>query len=101
MWRTCLHYAILNEHPNIITLLKENGADLDQKDCNGETPLRMGIRQGIHSSITTLVKLGASLEKANESSYHQDWFQDLFESSMKDEKTKAPIKEGQRLAGER
>jgi len=91
---TCLHYAAAYGHPNIITLLIENGADIDPKDDWGETPLRRAIKWRSYSSITTLIKLGADFEKTKES----DFWQKQFESSMKDEKTKAAIEEGQRLA---
>ena len=96
-WWTCLHYAAEYGHPNIITLLIENGADLDPKDIYGHTPLRLAIISRQYSSITTLIKLGADLEKAKES----DWWQDEFDSSMREETTKTAIAEGQRLAGVR
>merc|ERR1712168_1657525 len=92
---TCLHRAALKQHSSIITLFSENGADLDPKDWAGATPLRMAIILREYSSITTLIKLGASLEKANGS----DKFQRFFEASMKEEKTKAAIAKGQTLAG--
>jgi len=95
--QTPLHLAawgLGKGHPNIITLLIENGADLDPKTAEGETPLRYAIRYREYSSITTLIKLGADLEKAKES----DWWQDEFDSSMREEKTKDAIAEGQRLA---
>ena len=93
---TCLHYAASFGNPNIITLLIENGADLDPKDVDGETPLRVAIISRTYSSITTLIKLGADLEKTKESNYRQ-W---EFDESMREEKTKDAIAEGQRLAGE-
>ena len=93
---TCLHYAALVGHSNIITLLIENGADLDPKDEDGETPLRIAIKNRKYSSITTLIKFGADLEKAKETIYQQ-W---EFDESMREGKTQAAIAEGQRLAGE-
>merc|ERR1712142_351461 len=53
--RTCLHLAAYLGQPNIIALLIENGADLDPKNEDGETPLRMAIRERKYSSITTLI----------------------------------------------
>ena len=91
---TCLHGAT---DPNIITLLIQNGAEVDSKDDEGATPLRWAIKYRSYSSITTLIKLGADLEKAKESNF---WQSD-FDSSMREEKTKAAIAEGQRLAGEK
>jgi len=93
---TCLHFAASSGYPNIITLLIENGADLDPKETNGETPLRIAIRFREYSSITTLIKLGADLEKAKVANYGQN----SFDSIMREEKTKAAIAEGQRLAGQ-
>ena len=94
---TCLHTAAEYGHPNIITLLIENGADPDPKDTDKETPLRVAIKYRQYASITTLIKLGASLEKAKES------IEDplSFGSSMKEKETKAAISKGQKLAGER
>ena len=93
--RTCLHYAASWGHPNIITLLIENGVEIDPKTDYGETPLRVAIINRKYSSITTLIKLGADLEKAEVAR----WNQSHFDSSMREEKTKAAIAEGQRLAG--
>ena len=53
---TCLHGAT---DPNIITLLIQNGAEVDSKDDEGATPLRWAIKYRSYSSITTLIKLGA------------------------------------------
>jgi len=93
---TCLHLAAIYGHPNIITLLIENGADLDPKTMYGETPLRRAIIHRKYLSITTLLKFGADLEEAKESNlYQRD-----FDESMREAKTKAAIAEGQRLAGQ-
>ena len=94
--KTCLHYAAEYGLPNIITLLVENGANLDPKDDYGETSLRLAIRWREYSSITTLIQLGADLEKAKESNFDQT----EFDHSMSDRRTKAAIVEGQKLAGE-
>ena len=94
---SCLHEAAWwgkPEGPEVIVLLKENGADLEPKQYRGKTPLRLAIEEQHYNCITTLVQLGASLDKANESKYDRS----KFEWSMNDEKTKAAIQEGQRLA---
>ena len=91
---TCLHNAAYWDHPNIITLLAENGADLDPKDKWEETPLRLAIRYRKYSIITTLIKLGADLKKAKRANCCQIGFG----LRMRDKKTKAAIEEGQRLA---
>ena len=93
---SCLHSAAYHGHPNIITLLVENGAEIDPKDHYRETPLREAIRKRKYSSITLLIKLGASLEKAHES----NWFQNWFDGNMTEQRTQDAINEGYRLAGE-
>ena len=96
--RTCLHFATYWGFPcpRIITLLAENGANLDPKDDQGETPLRSAISLRYYESIKILIKFGASLEKAKVA----DFGQLMFDASMREEQTKAAIAEGQRLAGE-
>ena len=85
-WK-CLHHAANFGHIDIITLLVENGADLDPKALSDETPLRMAIKRRKYASITTLIKLGASLEKAKESDYEQS----EFDARMRDVNTKLAI----------
>ena len=94
---TCLHMAAHWGYPNIIDLLIENGADLDPENGPGVTPLREAIKWREYSCITTLIKLGADLEMAKVANHGRR----RFDSSMRDEKTKAAIAEGQRLAGEK
>jgi len=91
---TCLHMAAAEGHPEVITLLIQNGANPDPKDKWGDTPLRRAIRRRKYSSVETLLALGASMEKAKESKY----LKSAFKSGLKDEKTKAAIAEGQRIA---
>jgi len=93
---TCLHLAAIYGHPDIITLLIENGADIDPKTMYGETPLRRAIVQRKYPSIVTLLRFGADLEKAKVA----DMYQYDFDSSMRRKETKAAIAEGQRLAGQ-
>ena len=93
---TCLHVAAAKDQPEIITLLFENGANLESEDKNGDTPLRRAIRERKYSSVEVLVKLGASLEKAKESKN----LESAFNSGLEDERTKAAVAEGKRLAGE-
>jgi len=92
---TCLHYAARRNHPNIITLLVKNEAYIDPKDNDGETPLRVAIGgPGGYSAITTLIRLGASLEKAKESK--NNYNQGIFDYRFKKEEKQNAIKEGQR-----
>jgi len=99
--RECLDYAAANDQAEILTLLKENGANFDQKDENGETALRVAIRNytkygswPYYHRIMTLLKFGATLEKAKQSSYKQS----EFDAAMRDEKTKAAIEKGLSMA---
>ena len=58
--------------------------------------MREAIRKRKYSSITLLIKLGASLEKADES----NWFQNWFDENMDEKEMQDAINEGYRLAGE-
>ena len=67
LWnQRCIHVAAESDEPNIITLLIEKGSEIDPKDVDGKTPLRIAILRKKYSSITTLIRLGASLGRANE-----------------------------------
>ena len=88
---TCLHRAAAHDHPDVITLLFKNGADLDLEDTRKDTPLRRAIRKKKYSAIKTLIMLGASLEKAEEGTY----LPDQFNSGLEDDETQNAIAEGQ------
>jgi len=87
---TSLHYAGGNLRPEIISLLVKNGLDLDQKFEHGETILRKFIRWHMYPSITLLLQMGASLDKAKDSDYDQI----SFEWDMKRDKIQAAIAKG-------
>jgi len=91
---TCLHKASSHGRLEIITFLKDNGADLDAKDPWFETPLRVAIRKGLYESIKHLLKLGASLEKTKES----DWEKWTVNKMMRKSETRDAIAEGLRDA---
>ena len=93
----CLHFAAFFNHSDIIDLLVENGADVDQELDNGDPPLRFAINNRSYSAITTLINLGASLEKAKAGIADANYFNE----SMKEEKTIEAIEKGKRLAGEK
>jgi len=89
---TCLHWAASRGNDKIIELLAEKGLkNFDRKDKNKETPLRRAIRNHKYSTITTLIKLGAYLEKAKESNHQNNYF----EKTLKDEETVDAIEKGQ------
>jgi len=88
---TCLHYAASYGNDHIIEYLAARGCKkFDPKDNERETPLRTAIRKRKYSTITTLIKLGADLEKAKESNYENY----SFEKSLEDEETVDAIKKG-------
>jgi len=92
--RTCLHYAAWMGNSKIIDLLVENGAEIDPKDSDGETPLRLAIQWQRYSSITLLLKFGASLANAKEAEYGQYHF----DRSMEQRKVLDAIAKGQEVA---
>lgn len=93
--QTCLHRAADNNKAAIIALLVENGANLETQDDKEETPLRLAIKAKHYAAITMLIKLGASLRKADETS---DFLQWIFDNVMEEKKTKAAIQAGLRAA---
>ena len=94
---TCLHYAASYGNDHIIEYLAARGCKkFDPKDNGRETPLRTAIRKRKYSTITTLIKLGADLEKAKESNYENY----SFEKSLEDEETVDAIKKGRSYLSE-
>jgi len=75
----CLHFAAAWKRTEMIKLLVENGADIDPKTAKGfrgKTPLNVAMERckykkpaesGTIKTITTLIRLGASVDKAEES----------------------------------
>ena len=60
--RTALHFAALNGHLNIVAELLKNGADMNEKDGAGKTPLDYANKYG-HERVAKLLKsLGAKGE---------------------------------------
>jgi len=86
----CLQYAARFGRLEMMALLAENGADMDDTAGDLESPLAFAIRIRKYATITTLIKLGASVEKARESSVTYGLSSD-FEASMEEEQTKAAI----------
>lgn len=63
---TVLHQACWQyKNENILKLLVENGANVDAKDNNGNTPLMGCARTNRYENIKTLVDLGANLNIKN------------------------------------
>jgi len=56
---TALHYAALNDNPEVIQFLVVKGAKIDARDNRNETPLHWASRQGNLYAIHKLIELGA------------------------------------------
>ena len=98
--KTPLHSIIdykVVDHSFIIFALIARGAEMDAKDNFGATPLRRAIRYRNPLHIEILVSIGASMEKAKDSSWMPEWF----ERRMKDEIIIAAIELGKSIAGDK
>lgn len=63
--KTPIFYAVFNtsqEQINILRVLVENGAKLNEKDCDGRTPLHYAAESGKSRCIPFLLQKGASIE---------------------------------------
>ncbi|EKX37915.1 hypothetical protein GUITHDRAFT_115891 [Guillardia theta CCMP2712] len=63
--RTALHYCALGPsfQSRIPALLVQLGADIDEQDDDGQTPLMAAAISGAYHTCKTLVELGADLER--------------------------------------
>ncbi|KAL8789817.1 MAG: hypothetical protein Q9195_006651 [Heterodermia aff. obscurata] len=67
--RTCVHHVCKNtDNPELINLLHENGADIDVRDVDSETPLFHAVSCNFTSTANQLIDLGADVNAANLSS---------------------------------
>ena len=67
--RTCVHHACKNtDNPELINLLHENGADIDVRDVDRETPLLHAVSCNFTRTAKELIDLGADVNAANVSS---------------------------------
>ena len=65
---TALHMACARNHLDVARLLIEHGADLSQKDGNGNTAFILACAKGQLETIKLLIEHGASINAPN--SYH-------------------------------
>ena len=67
--RTCVHHACKNtDNPELIQLLHENGADIDVRDVDAETPLFHAVSYNFTSTAKELINLGTDVNAVNVSS---------------------------------
>jgi cytochrome c len=62
---TALHWAVLNRHPDIITLLAKSGADVDIATDALGTPLHAAARFGYVAPAATLLAHGVEVDSRN------------------------------------
>ncbi|KAI1702797.1 ankyrin repeats (3 copies) domain-containing protein [Ditylenchus destructor] len=63
---TLLHDATDNDcDTEFMKILTSNGADVNARDENGETPLQMAVRRNRDVAVKALIELGADLEKVD------------------------------------
>uniref|UniRef100_F1KTR9 Neurogenic locus notch protein n=1 Tax=Ascaris suum TaxID=6253 RepID=F1KTR9_ASCSU len=71
--RSALHYAALNNRPQLLALFYSNGLKLDHRDNKGETALHLAAREGHYASVEMLLSLGANKEVTDQlgrTAYH-------------------------------
>lgn len=62
---TPLIYAIVEEDINMVKLLLQNGADLEEKNKFGQTALMYAARRGLSDIVELLLKHGAKIDAKN------------------------------------
>lgn len=62
----CLHSAILGRHKEVVQLLVEHNANVNQRDGNGRTPLHMAVVSGDEDIIKLLIIKGADVNARND-----------------------------------
>ncbi|GAB6027063.1 Ankyrin repeat and SAM domain-containing protein 3 [Chamberlinius hualienensis] len=61
---SALHYSVVNKHNDVIKLLITKGAKIDEIERrHGQTSLMMAAIQGLNSTVTLLLNLGADVNK--------------------------------------
>ena len=56
---TALHFAVQEEHPDVVQVLIDAGADIETKNDEGRSPLHVASISGEPTIVTKLVKAGA------------------------------------------
>eukprot|EP01121_Diplochlamys_sp_Union-15-3_P019662 TRINITY_DN7471_c0_g1_i1.p1 TRINITY_DN7471_c0_g1~~TRINITY_DN7471_c0_g1_i1.p1 ORF type:complete len:658 (-),score=111.30 TRINITY_DN7471_c0_g1_i1:52-2025(-) len=60
---TPLHYAVYLGYDDIVTLLIDSGAPLDEEDKVGRTPLHLACKKGKYNYVLLLLNKGAQIKK--------------------------------------
>lgn len=63
---TPLHDATINNHPDVVKLLLDNGADINAENRVGWTPLLWAAAQGNSAMVELLCKAGADVNLKGE-----------------------------------
>merc|ERR1739838_525929 len=78
--RLALHYAAEKGHEKACEILIEHSQNIDGIDINGETPLRLVIKNGMNNTGSQLLEEEASLKKAISAEYDEAVFQEAYNS---------------------
>ena len=65
-WTYLIRTAIQKNHTEILTLLIKAGANVDEKDDYGQTPLHYAIDHGSAEIVSKLIDLGANIEMVDQ-----------------------------------
>ena len=63
---TPLHYAATGPNAEVVALMLDQGAAIDARAPNGNTPLMMAIRHGSEESVSLLARRGADKKARND-----------------------------------
>ena len=69
-----VHRVVMNKKFKMLPLLKKAGADINQMNEKGDTPLQVAILSGQTSAIKTLVEFGADINQPNRDGYAPLYF---------------------------
>ncbi|KAF2895060.1 hypothetical protein ILUMI_11113 [Ignelater luminosus] len=62
---TPLHFAVMHQQVNMISLLLSKGADINLRNHNGETPFYIGVKHGYYEIVSILLDYGADINLQN------------------------------------
>lgn len=59
--RSAIHWSVIGDRPEMVTLLLARGADVNAVTRSGETPLHFAVQVGARDSAAVLIAAGADL----------------------------------------